>query len=274
MDILEECARLSGLVRERSPLVHQITNYVTVNDCANVTLAAGASPIMADAVEEVEEIAKLASALVLNIGTFNIRTAESMLKAGKAANAKGIPVVLDPVGAGASALRTGWAARLLEEIRIAVVRGNISEVATLAGVAAHTKGVDAGSVDKNSNAAAIAADFAAKRKCVVAITGARDTVSDGSRTVFIDNGVEALTRVSGTGCMCSALVGAFAGAEPGKTFEATVAAVACMGIAGEIAFERAGGLGTGSFRTAIIDAVSLMDGNAFFEKGRVGETGH
>ena len=171
-------------VRAKSPLIHNITNYVTVNDCANMVLACGASPIMADDAAEVEDITTICGGLNINIGTLNSRTIESMLKAGKKANALGHPVVLDPVGAGASALRTETACRLLDEVRFTVIRGNISEVKTLASGAGTTKGVDADVTDKVTEenldgAVAFAKAFAAKTGAVVAITGAIDIVADG-----------------------------------------------------------------------------------------------
>lgn len=272
MSILETCALLVERVREEGPLVHHLTNYVTVNDCANVTLAIGGSPIMADAIEEVADIAALASALVLNIGTLNARMIDSMLAAGKRANSKGIPVVLDPVGAGASAFRTSTALRLLAEVKIAAIRGNISEVRSLAGLAAHTKGVDADSADEAFDAGEVAAGLARKQGCVVAVTGARDAISNGSRIVFVDNGVPALSRVSGTGCMCSSLVGSFVGTAPEMLLEGTAAAILCMGIAGELASEKTGASGTGSYRAALMDAVSRMDRETMMRRGRISET--
>ena len=180
-------------VRTKSPLIHNITNYVTVNDCANMVLACGASPIMADDAAEVEDITTICGGLNINIGTLNSRTIESMLKAGKKANALGHPVVLDPVGAGASALRTGTAYRLLDEVRFTVIRGNISEVKTLASGAGTTKGVDADVADRVTEenldgAVAFAKAFAAKTGAVVAITGAIDIVADGAKAYCIRNG--------------------------------------------------------------------------------------
>lgn len=251
--------RLLELVRDIKPLVHHITNYVTVNDCANITLAVGASPIMADAVEEAGDIAAIASAVVLNMGTLNSRTVESMLEAGKSANKKGIPVVFDPVGAGASRFRNNTATRILSEVKISVLRGNISEIRYISGLAANTKGVDASESDIGGDAGKIALELAGRLGCVVAITGAVDTVSDGKRTVFVKNGHPALSGITGTGCMCSSLMGSFCGAAPDAPFEAAVAALLCMGIAGETANEKAGQAGNGSFRMAIIDAASRMD---------------
>ena len=264
--LLAQCGGILDALRAEKPLVHHITNYVTVNDCANMTLAIGASPIMADAMEEAADIARLSSALVLNIGTLNSRTAASMLAAGKAANEKGIPVVFDPVGAGASAFRNDAAAQILREVRVSVVRGNISEVRFLAGLSSNTKGVDASADDEADNAADVAQIVARALHCVVAITGAIDTIADAARVIHIRNGHPMMADVTGTGCMCTSLVGSFCGASP-QHFEATAAAVMCMGIAGELAFEAVGQKGTGSYRAALADAVSRMDKNTMEERG-------
>ena len=257
-------------VREKNPLVHHITNYVTVNDCANITLGIGASPIMADAWEEATDIVNIASALVLNMGTLNARTIQSMLAAGKAANEAGIPVVFDPVGAGASKLRNDTAASILQEVQIHVLRGNISEIRFMAGLQSETKGVDASAsdLDKSGDAQSLANSLAAKSGFVVAITGAVDVVSDGVRTICIENGHPMLSRLTGTGCMCSSLIGAYGGTAPDNPLEATVVALLSMGIAGEIAFEKAGHLGNGSFRVALHDAISRLDAQILKERAR------
>lgn len=271
MTILHASAELMAAVRARNPLVHHLTNYVTVNDCANITLAIGGAPIMADAAEEVKDIAAVASALVLNIGTLNTRMVDSMLAAGKSANANGVPVVLDPVGAGASALRTATVERLLDQVRIAVVRGNVSEIRAVGGLASHVRGVDAGSMDADEDAGRLAASVARRLGATVAVTGPVDAISDGKRIVHVKNGHPELSKVSGTGCMCTSLVGAFLGAAPDKALEGAAAALVCMGIAGDIAFEKAGGLGIGSFRVAVVDAIGAMDGETIMKRGRVDE---
>ncbi len=255
----QEFASLLKIVREKRPLVHHITNYVTVNDCANITLAIGASPIMADAIEEAGDIAAISSAVVLNIGTLSSRTVESMIAAGKSANRKDIPVAFDPVGAGASSFRNDATERILKEVHVDVLRGNISEVRFVSGLSSSAKGVDASLDDAGGDAVQIARNLALRLGCVVAITGAIDSVSDGVRTVQIQNGNPALSSITGTGCMCSSLVGSFCGAAPKSLFAATVTALLCMGIAGEIAYEKAGATGNGSFHSAILDAVSKMD---------------
>jgi hydroxyethylthiazole kinase len=262
-------AAILGGVRAKRPLVHHITNYVTVNDCANITLAIGASPIMADAAEEAGDIAAISSSLVLNMGTLNARTLESMLIAGRSANVNGVPVIFDPVGAGASKLRNDAAARVLKEISVCVIRGNISEIRFIGGIGAGAKGVDAAAEDANADSAEIAASSARRLKCVVAVTGAVDAVSDGTRTAVIENGHPAMSGVTGTGCMCSSLVGSFCGTH-GDSFEETVAAILSMGIAGEIAHEKAGSA-LGSFRAAIIDAVSLLDAQTLARRAKLYE---
>ncbi|SFF27307.1 hydroxyethylthiazole kinase [Paenibacillus algorifonticola] len=263
MEIIQTIAGLLEAVRRNKPIVHHITNYVTVNDCANIALAVGASPIMADELEEMNDIVSIASALVINIGTLNRRTIESMVAAGKRANERGIPVVLDPVGAGASGLRNAAVERLLSEVKIGVLRGNLSEIRFAAGLESLTKGVDASEADLARNeetAQQVAERAATKLGCIVALTGAIDVISDGKRTLHIHNGVPQLSGVTGTGCMCSTLIGAFCGAkQEGDLLLAAAAGVAAMGIAGELAAEAAEGKGSGSFHIAIIDAVSRMD---------------
>ena len=271
--ITEKIAELFSEIRAKKPLVHHITNYVTVNDCANITLAIGASPVMADAPEEAADIARIASALVLNMGTLNARTVASMLAAGKAANEAGVPVVFDPVGAGASAFRNQTAARILNEVKISVLRGNISEIRFLAGLRAETKGVDAAESDMRGTASsvALAKELAARLGCVIAITGAVDVVSDGEKTVFIQNGHPKLSELTGTGCMCSSLIGSFCGTAPHIPLEATIAALLSMGIAGEIAYEAAGLRGNGSFRAALHDAMSLMNAEIITRRAQLYE---
>ena len=252
-------------VREARPLIHNITNYVTVNDCANILLACGGSPIMADDQGEVEEITAACGGLNLNIGTLNARTIPSMLLAGKKANALGHPVVLDPVGAGASSLRTATALRLLEEVRFAVIRGNISEVKTLANGQGATQGVDANVADTITQenlpqAVAFAKAFAQKTGTVVAVTGAIDIVADGGKAYCIFNGHPMMSAVTGTGCQLSAMAAAYATATPGSHLEAAAAAVCAMGVCGQLAQERmSAGDGNAAYRGYIIDAVYNLD---------------
>lgn len=251
-------------VRAKSPLIHNITNYVTVNDCANILLACGGSPIMADDKNEVEEITSICGGLNINIGTLNSRTIEAMVLAGKKANQLGHPVVLDPVGAGASRLRTDTAIRLLDEVKFTVIRGNISEIKTLAGGSTATQGVDANVADKvteeNLDAAvAFAKAFAERTGAVVAITGAIDLVCSEEKAYVIRNGHPMMSSVTGTGCQLSALTAAYITANPQASLEATAAAVCAMGLAGEIAHSRLGEQdGNSTYRNYIIDAICNM----------------
>ena len=251
-------------VRAKCPLIHNITNYVTVNDCANILIACGAAPIMADDRAEAAEITALCGGLNINIGTLISRTIDSMLIAGKRANELNHPVVLDPVGAGASKLRTDTALRLLEEVQFTVIRGNISEIKTLYSGRGTTKGVDADVADRVTEEnleemVAFAKAFAAKTGAVVAITGAIDIVADGKRAFCIRNGHPMMSAITGTGCQLSAMTAAFVTANPEHPLEAAAAAVCAMGLAGEIAHGRLTSLdGNSSYRNYIIDAVYNM----------------
>ena len=253
-------------VRRRHPLVHNITNYVTVNDCANILLACGGSPIMADDLGEAEEITALCGGLVLNLGTLNARTIPAMLAAGIKANELGHPAVLDPVGAGASRLRTDTALRLVEQVRFAVIRGNISEIKTLALGGGSTQGVDADvgdavTKDTLEEAVRFAKGFAQKTGAVIAVTGAIDIVADGERAFCIFNGHPMMSSVTGTGCQLSAMAAAYVTANPDRPLEAAAAAVCAMGVCGQLAQQRMGELdGNASYRNYIIDAVYRLDG--------------
>lgn len=269
--LINDCTGLLCEVREKNPLIHNITNYVTVNDCANSVLAIGASPIMADDAAEVEEIVSISSALVINIGTLNQRTIASMIMAGKKANELNIPVVLDPVGAGASTLRNKTTQEILSQVKIDVIRGNLSEISFIAGFKASIKGVDTAMVDEKNDAVGIAKIVSNRYYCVVGITGKVDIITDGIRVAKIANGHKLLSKVTGTGCMTSALVGSFCGVTK-DYYTATVAGIATMGISGEIAFEKAGVMGTGSFHISIIDALSNMNSTIFLERGKIDET--
>lgn len=259
-------------VRKTAPLVHNITNYVTVNDCANILLACGASPIMADDVDEVEDITALCGGLNINIGTLNGRTIPAMFLAGGRANELEHPVLLDPVGAGASDLRTDTALDLLEEVKFSVVRGNISEIMTLTYGNGSTKGVDADAEDQinASNRESVirfAREFAEEYETVLAITGPTDVITDGRRVCLIHNGHSMMSRITGTGCMLSAMTTAYLAANPYDSFEAVCAAVCAMGLAGELAHQRLGPLdGNASYRNYIIDAIYHMSG-AQLEEG-------
>jgi hydroxyethylthiazole kinase len=242
-------------MRERKPLVHQITNYVVMNETANATLAIGALPVMAHAREEVEEMARIASALVLNIGTLSEHWVEAMLLAGSAANARRIPVVLDPVGAGATVYRTETARRILDLVDVTVVRGNAGEVATLVGAAAEVRGVE--SMATEIAAADLAREAARRLGVVASVTGPVDQVSDGEHVLSVANGDPLLAAVTGTGCMSSALTGCFLAAKPEEPLDAAAEALAAFGVAAEDA--AAGAAGPGTFHARLYDALYALD---------------
>ncbi len=241
-------------IRERKPLVHQITNFVVMNETANATLALGALPVMAHAVQEVEEMARAASALVLNIGTLSDEWVAAMMLAGRAANRAGVPVVLDPVGAGATAYRTETARNLAEDLELAVVRGNSAEIATLVGREAEIRGVEAVGAE---GGAELAWEAARALGCVVAVTGPVDYVSDGARSFAVANGHELLASVTGTGCMSTAITGCFLGVRPDDPLEAAAEALVALGVAGEEGARKA--KGPGSFHVALYDALFSLD---------------
>jgi len=268
----EAIAKLLDQVRAAKPLVHHITNYVTVNDCANAALEIGASPVMADDIDEAADIASISDALVLNMGTLNERTVTSMIAAGKSANAAGVPVVFDPVGAGASGFRDRTAAKMLNEVKISVLRGNISEIRSVSGLAAETKGVDASGTDiaRAKEAGFTALELARKLGIVVVISGAEDVISDGNNIVYIQNGHPLLGGQTGTGCMCSTLIGAFCGTARDRPFTAAAAGMLCMGVAGEMAFLNAKP-GNGSFRAALHDALSRLSADNILKMAKIRE---
>ncbi|MCR4430364.1 MAG: hydroxyethylthiazole kinase [Tepidanaerobacteraceae bacterium] len=239
-------------LREKKPLVHHITNMVTVNDCANVTLAIGALPVMAHALEEVEEMARAAQALVLNIGTLSRQQVDAMILAGKAANSLGIPVILDPVGAGATALRSRSAERILDEVRVSVIKGNSAEIGILAGKGGRIRGVE--SEEAAGDMVEAAAELAHRYGAVVAVSGAKDIITDGERIAFVDNGHPMMGTITGTGCMLSSVVASFCGVEK-DGFCAALAAFVCFGLAGELAAARPETKGPASFKTAFFDEI-------------------
>ena len=251
-------------LRERRPLVHQITNYVVMNETANATLALGALPVMAHAPQEVEEMAANAGALVLNIGTLSEQWIEAMLLAGKAAKC---PIVLDPVGAGATRYRTETAMRLLDQLDVTVVRGNVAEVATLAGREAEIRGVE--SIGAEDSAADLARGASHALGGIVSVTGPTDHVSDGERVIAISNGHELLGTVSGTGCMSTAVTGSFLAAKPQEPLEAAAEALAAFGVAGEDAARDAQGPGT--FHARLYDALYNLDPDTLDGRAKVTE---
>ena len=255
------------VLRERKPLVHQITNYVVMNETANATLALGALPVMAHAREEVEEMVRLAGALVLNIGTLSPRWVEAMLAAGKAANEAGIPVVLDPVGAGATSYRTDTARRILRDVDVAVLRGNAGEVATLVGVVAEVRGVE--SIAAAGDPAELAPAAARQLELVTSVTGPVDHVSDGTSVLTVANGHELLSSVTGTGCMASAITGCFLAANPDQPLEAAAEALAAFGVAAEDAAR--GANGPGSFHVNLYDALAALDPGTIDARARISE---
>jgi hydroxyethylthiazole kinase len=254
-------------IRERRPLVHQITNYVVMNETANATLALGALPVMAHAVEEVEEMAGIASALVLNIGTLSERWIEAMLLAGRAATARGIPVVLDPVGAGATVYRTATARQILDAVGVTVLRGNAGEVATLVGAEAEVRGVESMAVGVEP--AELAREGARRLGVVASVTGPVDHVSDGERVLAVANGHQLLAAVTGTGCMSSALTGCFLAGKPEQPLEAAAEALAAFGVAAEDAAASAQGPGT--FHAHLYDALYALDPDTLDARARITE---
>jgi len=253
-------------VRKNVPLVHNITNYVTVNDVANVILACGGSPIMSDEPEDAEEITTICGGLNINIGTLNKRSIEGMHRAGKKAGELHHVILLDPVGAGASALRTDTANDLMKEIHFTAIRGNISEIKTLALGSGTTKGVDADvadavTEDNLDNAIRFVKNFASQTGSIVAITGAIDLVSDDKRCFVIRNGRPEMGKITGTGCQLSGMMTAFLVANPDALLEAAAAAVCTMGLSGEIGWSHMQkGDGNSTYRNRIIDAVFNMTG--------------
>lgn len=252
-------------VRSKVPLVHNITNYVTVNDVANVLLACGGSPIMSDEPDDVEDITSICGGLNINIGTLNKRSIKAMYLAGAKASELGHVVLLDPVGAGASALRTDTAVGLMNKIDFTVIRGNVSEIKTLASGSGTTKGVDADVADAVTedtleSAVGFVKALAAKTDAIIAITGAIDLVSDAKRCFVITNGRPEMGRITGTGCQLSGMMTAFVVANPDAKLEAAAAAVCTMGLAGEIGWQRMQeGDGNSTYRNRIIDAIYHMD---------------
>lgn len=253
-------------VQKSTPLVHSITNYVTVNDCANIILASGGSPIMADDVNEVCDITSICSSLVINMGTLNERSVKSMMLAGKKANELNHPTIFDPVGVGASAFRNGTALNLIKEVKFSVIRGNISEIKFLATGDGNTQGVDACDADKVTlenidSVIGFARSFAKKTGAVIVITGEIDIVSDESKSYIIKNGHYMMSHVSGTGCMLTAVIGSYIGANKENILDATATAVCAMGLCGEMAYTRLCELdaGTSTYRTLLIDFMSKMN---------------
>jgi len=267
MEILQSIADNLQRIKAKKPLIHHITNYVTVNDCANMTLAIGASPVMAEDIGEVEEMVSCAAALVLNMGTLNSRTIASMLAAGKKARQIGIPVIFDPVGVGATMLRRVTAEKIIHEVCPSVIRGNMSEIKIVAGLQASIKGVD--SVASAVDGEQVAQELSQKLATVIVITGKQDIIAQDNKIVRIDNGHPMLSQVTGTGCMATSLIGCFCGVTD-DYFTGAAAGIMMMGLAGEIAQQSLHtGEGSGTFRIRLFDAVSTMEPELFIAAGKI-----
>ncbi len=255
------------LITNRNPVVHQITNFVTANDCANAVLAMGGRTVMADYIEEIEEITGAADSLVLNLGVPSEERFQSLLLAGKAANKKRIPVVFDPVGCGASSFRRNAAKELLHEVEVSVIRGNSSEIQCLFDKYNRMRGIDA---ETEFDSICTVRKFAKKTHAVVVITGERDIVTDGDRMYMIENGCKEMSLLTGTGCICSALTGLFLGADTKAVYSA-VCAAACVGIAGELSWKRYGECGLGHFHMGLFDMLGNMRKEIFEAEARIHE---
>ncbi len=260
----EKAGAILGKIRSTKPVVHNITNYVVMNSTANVLLSMGASPIMAHAPEEVEEVVAIASSVVINIGTLSELWIASMIKAAWAATGQGKPCVLDPVGAGATTLRTETSKRIIREALPTVIRGNASEILALCTETGTTRGVD--SVHSVDDAAFAAQEISASLGTVIAVTGARDLITDGKTTLVVEGGHPLMTMVTGTGCAASAIVGAFVAVEH-DPITATAAALAFFGLAGEKAAEQASAPGT--FWVKVLDALYRITPDELAAKARI-----
>ena len=267
LDIIGEASELLIRIKEYRPLIHHITNYVTMNDCANAVLAIGGSPIMAKDPSEAEEVAAMSKALVLNMGTPDNNNFRSMLLAGKKAKEMKIPVIFDPVGAGTTSFRREICCKLLSDIKPDVIRGNISEIMYLAGKDRYSCGVDSNwDID---NAAGIVQGLAKDLNCIVAATGRKDLVSDGSTTYIINNGHEMLSKITGAGCMASSLVGTFCSMTE-DYLTGAVAGVMVMGISGQLANEcLMPNEGIGMFKVRLFDSMYNLNKDIFMREGVV-----
>ncbi len=241
-------------ISEKKPLVHHITNWVTIYDCANITRAFGALPVMAHAEEEASDMTGIASSLVLNIGTLTTPLIKSMLLSGKKANEKGIPILLDAVGAGATPFRTEKSRQLLSELKIDILKGNAGEIATLAGATAEVRGVESMGVEGDSKE--LAKKLAVQQNCTVVITGKEDIISSPTEAYSVKNGNSMMGSVVGTGCMAASIIASFASVEKNHA-QAAASALSCFGIASELASQKS--TGPGSFKEKLYDEVSLLD---------------
>jgi len=251
-------------VREQKPIVHHLTNWVTIYDCANIVKAFGASPVMAHAPEEAAQMSSIASSLVLNIGTLTADFVEAMKLAAKSANRKGIPIILDACGAGATEFRDRKSFELLDQVKIAVIKGNVSEICRLAGKNVATKGVDAGLVEEDLEK--IATALAKERKAIVVITGKSDIVADANNLCRVNNGVEMLTHVVGTGCMAASVIGTFCAVSK-DLLGASAAGLSCFGIAAELAAKQS--RGPASFKEKLFDCVFNLSRQSVEKKQKI-----
>lgn len=262
--LVQEVALLLDRVRTERPLVHNITNWVVTSFVANAILAIGASPVMAHAHEEVADMARVAKALALNIGTLTPYTVESMILAGKAANAAGVPVILDPVGYGATPLRVRATRQILDAVKVDILRGNLAEMAGIGGMASDIKGVD--SAGAGASGQTVAFSVAEDLGLLAVVTGSIDYISDGIRLIRVENGHPLLTRVTGTGCAATAIIAAFAAVERDYVI-ASASALTCYGVAAEIAAAHSNGPGT--FATALMDALYNLRPEDVIERARL-----
>jgi hydroxyethylthiazole kinase len=265
MYLIKNASKNLNTIREKKPLIHSITNFVVMNETANATLCIGALPIMSHAAEEVEEMVGIASALVLNIGTLTPDWIDAMELAAKRANQKRIPVILDPVGAGATRLRIESSKRLLENTKISIVRGNLGELAALIGVKSEVRGVE--SIGASETPQQVAARFSATYGCTAAITGVVDVISDGKRTAKINNGHTLMGKVVGTGCMSNVIIASFAAVDE-DPYSATVSGLISFGIAGELAAEVSGNK-PGTFHTELYNALYTITAEDVISRAKI-----
>jgi len=245
---------LSKRIRTEKPVVHHLTNWVTIYDCANTVKVIGGSPVMAHAREEVQDMVRLASSLVLNIGTLTVDFVESMKLAAMGANIKGIPVILDVCGAGATQLRDQKCFELLDKVKINIIKGNLSEVARIAGKNVRTKGVDATHIDVDIME--LASSLAQKRNCTVVVTGKDDIITDARKGYVVKNGHPMMANIVGTGCMAGSIIGTFAAVEPDLALS-SAAALSLFGIAGELSAKS--GAGPGTFKEKLFNHLYSLD---------------
>ena len=253
-------------LRQEGPLIHHLTNHVVMNDCANITLHIGGAPVMTFAPQETEEMASLASGVVLNIGTLTEEYVEEMITAGKVARQKGVPVLLDPVGAGATSMRTSAAKRILDEVGVDIIKGNAGEISVLAGIDATVRGVD--SMGTSMEPSSVVQKMAADYKIVAVITGETDWVSNGEDTYKVKNGHKYLSALVGTGCMLDSITTAFASAMEDRSM-ASVAALAVFGISAELAALNPEVKGPASFKKSLFDEIYNINGDKIEKRAKI-----